>query len=68
MKAYHSGSLTSVRSLHKDVVTHKLKVKVKSLSHVRLLATAWTAAYQAPPSMGFARQGRYYVSAKNGNE
>ena len=34
----------------------KGKVKVKSLSHVRLLATAWTAAYQAPPSMGFSRQ------------
>ena len=31
----------------------KLKVKVKSLSCVRLLATPWTAAYQAPPSMGF---------------
>ena len=29
---------------------------VKSLSHVRLLATPWTAAYQAPPSMGFSRQ------------
>ena len=29
------------------------KVKVKSLSHVRLLATPWTAAHQAPPSMGF---------------
>ena len=27
-----------------------------SLSHVRLLATPWTAAYQAPPSMGFSRQ------------
>ena len=34
----------------------KWKVKVKSLSCVRLLATPWTAAYQAPPSMGFARQ------------
>ena len=34
----------------------KWKVKVKSLSHVQLLATPWTAAYQAPPSMGFARQ------------
>ena len=34
----------------------KWKVKVKSLSHVRLLATPWTAAYQAPPSMGFSRQ------------
>ena len=34
----------------------KWKVKVKSLSHVRLFATPWTAAYQAPPSMGFSRQ------------
>ena len=32
------------------------KVKVKSLSHVQLLATPWTAAYQAPLSMGFSRQ------------
>ena len=35
----------------------KWKVKVKLLSRVRLLATSWTAAYQAPPSMGFSRQG-----------
>ena len=34
----------------------KWKVKVKSLSHVRLLATPWTAAYQAPRSMGFSRK------------
>ena len=34
----------------------KWKVKVKSLSPVRLLATPWTAAHQAPPSMGFSRQ------------
>ena len=34
----------------------KWKVKVKSLSHIRLLATPWTAAYQAPPSVGFSRQ------------
>ena len=34
----------------------KWKVKVKSLSRVRLLASPWTAAYQAPPSMGFSRQ------------
>ena len=34
----------------------KWKVNVKLLSCVRLLATPWTAAYQAPPSMGFARQ------------
>ena len=34
----------------------KWKVKEKSLSRVRLLATPWTAAYQAPPSTGFSRQ------------
>ena len=34
----------------------KWKVKVKSLSCIRLLATPWTAAYQAPPPMGFSRQ------------
>ena len=34
----------------------KWKVKVKALSRVWLLATPWTAAYQAPPSMGFSRQ------------
>ena len=31
-------------------------MKVKSLSHVWLLAIPWTAAYQAPLSMGFSRQ------------
>ena len=34
----------------------KWKAKVKSLSCVWLFATPWTAAYQAPPSMGFSRQ------------
>ena len=34
----------------------KGKVKVKSLSRVRLFVTPWTSAYQAPPSMGFSRQ------------
>ena len=34
----------------------KWKVKVKSLSRVRLCVTPWTTAYQAPPSMGFSRQ------------
>ena len=34
----------------------KWKVKVKLLSRVRLFATPWTAAHQAPPSMGFSRQ------------
>ena len=55
----------------------KWKLKVKSLSRVRLLATPWTAAYQAPPSMGFSRQEywsgvpftmwRGYKHTKNGN-
>ena len=34
----------------------KWKVKVNLLSRVRLFATPWTAAYQAPQSMGFCRQ------------
>ena len=34
----------------------KRKVEVKSLSRVRLLATPWTAAHQAPPPMGFSRR------------
>ena len=34
----------------------KWKVKMKSLSRVWLSVTPWTAAYQAPPSMGFSRQ------------
>ena len=34
----------------------KWKVKVKSLRRVQLFVTPWTAAYQAPPSMGFSRQ------------
>ena len=38
----------------------KWKVKVKSLSRVRLCATPWTAAHQAPPSMGFSRRVLYH--------
>ena len=34
----------------------KWKVKVKSLSRVQPSATPWTAAFQAPPSMGFSRR------------
>ena len=33
-----------------------MKVKVNSLSRVRLSANPWTAAYQAPLSMGFSKQ------------
>ena len=45
----------------------KRKVKVKSLSPARLLATPWTAAYQAPPSMGFSRQALCNCSSSFGN-
>ena len=41
-------------------IAWKWKVKVKSLSRVWLLATPWTAAYQAPPSVGFSRQ-EYWI-------
>ena len=37
-------------------IAWKWKVKVKSLSWVRLVATPWTATHQAPLSMGFSRQ------------
>ena len=40
-----------------DIAQLKMrKVKVKSPSRVRLFATPWTVAYQAPPSRGFSRQ------------
>ena len=37
-------------------ITYDYTVKVKSFSHVQLFPTPWTAACQAPPSMGFSRQ------------
>ena len=40
------------RSISMESLTHTLQ----SLSRVRLFATPWTVAYQAPPSMGFSRQ------------
>ena len=42
--------------MRKDFDKEYLKVQVKSLSRVRLSVTPWTAAHQAPPSMGFSRQ------------
>ena len=39
-----------------EIKTNIPKVKVKSLSRVRLFVTPWTVAYQAPPSMRFSRQ------------
>ena len=46
----------------------KWKVKVKSLSHVRLLATPWTAAYQAPPSIGFFYMAELHINKMESRE
>ena len=52
--------ILQARTLEWDAISFsnawEWKVKVKSLSPVWLLATLWTAAYEAPPSMGFSRQ------------
>ena len=40
----------------RTAMTNLEKVKVKSLSHVRLFVTPWTVAHEAPPSMVFSRQ------------
>ena len=52
--------ILQARTLEWDAISFsnawKWKVKVESLGRVRLLATPWTEAYQAPPSMGFSRQ------------
>ena len=47
----------TIEPLGKSLPMHEKKVKVKSLIRIPLFATPWTVAYQAPPSMGFSRQG-----------
>ena len=42
----------------------KWKMKVKSLSHVQLFMTPWTAAHQAPLSMGFSKHVHTWLRAK----
>ena len=42
--------------LEKKAMTNLLLLRLSRFSHVRLCATPWTAAHQAPPSMGFSRQ------------
>ena len=49
-------SVERAKVLSESYLNNIMKVKVKSLSRVRLFATRWTVAYQAPPSMGFSRQ------------
>ena len=39
---------------------------MKSLSHVRLFATPWAVAYQAPPSMGFSGVGCHFLLQRKG--
>ena len=51
---FNSNSPLSQRQLLTNPA--KVKVQVKLLSRIRLLATPWTAAHEAPPSMGFSRQ------------
>ena len=51
----HGCTLEIVREISTDL-SHYNRIKVKLLSRVRLLAISWTAAYKAPPSMGFSRQ------------
>ena len=49
-------SILKSRNITLPTMVCLVKVKVKSLSRVRLFATPWTVAYQAPLSMGFSRQ------------
>ena len=51
-----TNTLETITLSFVTVMIMKVKVKVKSLSRVRLFATPWTVAHQAPPSRGFSRQ------------
>ena len=57
---YPVPGILQVRTLESVAISFsnawKWKVKLKLLSRVRLLAIPWTAAHQAPPSVGFPRQ------------
>ena len=52
----YADDTTLMAESEEELKSLLIKVKVKSLSRVRLFETPWTAAYQAPPSMGFSRQ------------
>ena len=56
LSCIYGGLREEISDLHSLRAVRKVKVKVKSLSHVRLFATPWTVAQQALPSMGFSRQ------------
>ena len=52
----YADDTTLMAESEEELKSLLMKVKVKSLSRVWLLATPWTATHQAPPSMGFSRQ------------
>ena len=52
----HFLSSCSVKASVPLIILSVSKVKVKSLSHVRLFVIPWTAVHQALPSMGFSKQ------------
>ena len=56
LRPWDSPGKTTGVGCHFLLQCTKVKSKVKSLSRVQLLATSWTAAHHAPPSMGFSRQ------------
>ena len=53
---YESFHLLMTKTLRMIKVENNAWKLVKLLRHVRLFATPWTVAHQAPPSMGFSRQ------------
>ena len=57
IKGFRLNLISVLAEMHYSLFRRGLKrKKVKSLSHVRLFATPWTVAYQAPPSIGFSMQ------------
>ena len=52
----YADDTTLMAESEEELKSLLMKVKVKSLSRIRFLGIPWTAAYQAPPSMGFSRQ------------
>ena len=50
------GTMRRINVHHKRNVGLILLLLLSRFSRVRLCATPWTAAYQAPPSMGLSRQ------------
>ena len=55
-KIFHKKYYQQIRHRTQLNIKKAVHDKVKSLSHVRLFATLWTAASQAPLSLGFSRQ------------